>query len=79
MAQDILLLASINGFLVVSIGAFGAHGLESMLDAAALATYETGVQYHMFHCLALFGAGLLEYITPIINFSSTPRVCSCLV
>ena len=59
MAKQILIMASINGFLVVSIGAFGAHGLESMLDAAALATYATGVEYHMFHTLALFGCALL--------------------
>ena len=59
MQKQILILASINGFLVVAIGAFGAHGLESILDAAALDTYETGVEYHMFHTLALFGCGLL--------------------
>ena len=59
MANQLILLAAINGFLVVSIGAFGAHGLESMLDADALSTYQTGVEYHMFHTLALFGCGLL--------------------
>ena len=64
MAKHILILASINGFLVVAIGAFGAHGLEDLLDSAALATYETGVDYHMFHTLALFGCGLLAMTHP---------------
>ena len=64
MAKHILILASINGFLVVAIGAFGAHGLESLLDSAALATYKTGVDYHMFHTLALFGCGLLAVNHP---------------
>jgi uncharacterized membrane protein YgdD (TMEM256/DUF423 family) len=64
MAKHILILACVNGFLVVSIGAFGAHGLESLLGSAALATYETGVDYHMFHTLALFGCGLLAVNHP---------------
>jgi len=64
MAKHILILASINGFLVIAIGAFGAHGLESQLDSAALATYKTGVDYHMFHTLALFGCGLLAVNHP---------------
>ena len=64
MAKTILIMASISGFLVVAIGAFGAHGLESMLDADALATYATGVEYHMFHTLGLFGCGLLAQSHP---------------
>lgn len=55
----VLLLAAANGFLVVLLGAFGAHGLENLLSAARLETWHTGVQYHMFHTLALFGTGLL--------------------
>lgn len=48
-----LLLAAINGFLAVLAGAFAAHGLESHADAAALAAFKTGAQYHMYHALAL--------------------------
>ena len=64
MAKHILILARINGCLVVAIGAFGAHGLKSLLGSAALATYETGLDYHMFHTLVLFGCGLLAVNHP---------------
>ena len=54
-----LILTAVNGFLVVLLGAFGAHGLENMLGPERLETWNTSVQYHMFHTLALFGLGLL--------------------
>ena len=59
MKKSILLIASINGFLVVALGAFGAHGLESVLSAQSLETWATAVQYHMFHTLALMLSGSL--------------------
>lgn len=37
----------------VAVGAFASHGLEGRLSADALATFETGVRYHMYHALAL--------------------------
>ena len=54
-----LRLAAASAFIVVGLGAFGAHGLRSMLDAARLGTWETAVQYQMFHVLALLVVGLL--------------------
>ena len=53
MNKRLLLAGSIFGFLGVVIGAFGAHGLEKSLDADALATFETGVKYQMYHALLL--------------------------
>ncbi len=41
-------------FLAVALGAFGAHALRSRLSPEMLATFETGVRYHMYHALALF-------------------------
>jgi len=38
----------------VALGAFAAHGLKSRLTPDLLATFETGVRYHMFHALGLF-------------------------
>lgn len=40
-------------FLAVALGAFGAHGLRSVLDADRLAVFETGVRYQAYHALAL--------------------------
>lgn len=55
-----LSLAAINGFLVVLLGAFGAHALETRIHVTLLETWNTSVQYHMFHTLALLGVGLLQ-------------------
>lgn len=55
-----LRLAAASGFIVVGLGAFGAHGLRNMLDAAALGTWETAVQYQMLHVVALLAVGLLS-------------------
>lgn len=54
MAKTYLLIAALNGFLAVALGAFGAHGLKQRLSADLLAVYQTGVQYHFYHTLALF-------------------------
>lgn len=53
MNKRLLVTGSILGFLAVIIGAFGAHGLEKSLDADALATFETGVKYQMYHALLM--------------------------
>lgn len=54
-----LMLAALNGFLAVSLGAFAAHGLSNVLAANYLATFATAVDYHMYHALALFGLAIL--------------------
>jgi uncharacterized membrane protein YgdD (TMEM256/DUF423 family) len=54
-----LLLGTINGFLAVALGAFGAHGLEGRISEKALGTWEKAVNYQMFHTMALIAAGLL--------------------
>jgi len=48
-----LLIAAINGALAVLGGAFAAHGLQGRLDAHALAVFETGARYQMYHALAI--------------------------
>jgi uncharacterized membrane protein YgdD (TMEM256/DUF423 family) len=42
----------------VGLGAFGAHGLRSMVTPELLAVFETGVRYQMYHALALVAIGL---------------------
>ena len=41
------------GVLAVILGAFGAHGLEKLVDIEAIQTFETGVRYQMYHALLL--------------------------
>jgi uncharacterized membrane protein YgdD (TMEM256/DUF423 family) len=50
-------LGALSAFIAVALGAFAAHGLKTRLDAAMLATFETGVRYHMYHALALLAVG----------------------
>ena len=58
------LITTINGFLVVALGAFGAHGLEGMVSPERLETWNTAVQYQMFHTTALFATALLQLHYP---------------
>ncbi len=55
----IMALAAINGLLAVALGAFAAHGLRGMLSTRMLETFQTGVEYHMYHALALLAVGML--------------------
>jgi uncharacterized membrane protein YgdD (TMEM256/DUF423 family) len=59
----ILTLAAILGALAVILGAFAAHSLKSSLPENLLATFQLGVQYQMYHALALFCTGLLYRIS----------------
>lgn len=52
-------LAAISGFLSVALGAFGAHGLKNRLTAEMMAIYQTAVEYHFYHTLALLLTGVL--------------------
>ena len=76
MSKLIIILAGINGFLAVSIGAFAAHMLRDRLSPELLNTFQTGVQYHMYHALGLFGIGLLMLNFPI---SSLLRISAYLM
>lgn len=49
-----LRIAAVSGFLVVALGAFGAHGLKDILvKHGTLDIWEKAVLYQMFHTLAL--------------------------
>ncbi|MDN3596188.1 DUF423 domain-containing protein [Zunongwangia endophytica] len=51
MTRRFLITGGIFGMLAVIFGAFGAHGLKSVLDAETLNSFETGVKYQMYHAL----------------------------
>lgn len=61
-----LFIAALNGLLAVLLGAFGAHALETRIHAELLATWNTSVQYHMFHTVALVGVALLQRDHPAL-------------
>lgn len=59
MSRHYLLLTAINAFVVVMFGAFGAHALEARLSADMLQTWQTAVQYQMFHTTGLLAIAWL--------------------
>src|SRR5437868_4253764 len=65
MTRFLLTAAAIGGFFAVCLGAFAAHGLKSHLDAYALSIWQTGVQYQMYHSLALLLVGLAYCYKPL--------------
>jgi uncharacterized membrane protein YgdD (TMEM256/DUF423 family) len=64
MAKLFITLASLSGMLAVAFGAFGAHALKGRLDDYALGVFQTAVQYHFYHSLALLAVGILALSQP---------------
>ena len=54
-----IFLGAILGFLSVAFGAFGAHVLQTQLDAKLMTAFQKAVYYQGFHSLALLITGLL--------------------
>ena len=59
MRNPLVAAGAINAALAVAAGAFAAHALRERLDDKALAVFETGARYHMYHALAMVLAGVL--------------------
>ncbi|PIE20386.1 MAG: hypothetical protein CSA61_02305 [Neptuniibacter caesariensis] len=51
--HPLLFSASILGFLAVALGAFGAHAVKDHIDPALYVIYQTGVEYHFYHAVAV--------------------------
>lgn len=58
MNRKITLVAIFFICTAIILGAFGAHGLKSILTDDKLASFETGVKYQMYSGLALLIIGL---------------------
>ena len=57
-------LGALNMAIAVMLGAFGAHGLKNKVTAEQLAWWHTGVDYHIYHALALVMIGVLMAAQP---------------
>lgn len=64
MTHLFLPIGALAGMLAVIFGAFGAHALRGRLDSYALGVFETAVQYHFYHALALVAVGVLALHQP---------------
>ncbi|WP_027076908.1 DUF423 domain-containing protein [Maribacter antarcticus] len=67
MNKTIFVAACVLGLLAVVLGAFGAHGLQQLVEAKSVASFETGVRYQMYHACLLFVLGLLPGVTERIK------------
>jgi len=66
-----LILGTLLAALSVALGAFGAHGLKKLVDADTIGIYQTGVQYQMYHALALIAVGILaqRFESAFLNYA----------
>ncbi len=63
-----MMLGAVNGFLSVALGAFGAHGLRGRISDHLLTVFHTGVQYQMYHALALLFIGMWAAKNPQLRY-----------
>jgi uncharacterized membrane protein YgdD (TMEM256/DUF423 family) len=53
MNKPFLSAGALSGIIAVILGAFGAHGLKKIASPDVIGVFKTGVQYQMYHTLAL--------------------------
>lgn len=53
MKSPFALIGSLSMALAIMLGAFAAHALKHQLNAEQLAVFNTAVDYHIYHSLAL--------------------------
>lgn len=65
MSSKILfIMGAAAAALAVILGAFGAHALRGKLPEHLINAFTTGVQYQMYHALALLLVGVLVQLYP---------------
>lgn len=67
MANVLLAVSALSGFLFVALGAFAAHGLTDRVSQQAIQVFNTGVLYHALHTFAIMGCSLL------LSFKNNPK------
>ncbi len=64
MKSIFLSLGALSAFIGVGMGAFGAHGLKTVISPEMLTVYQTGATYQMYHALGLIGVALIRRQAP---------------
>lgn len=62
--KTFLTIATFMMALGISIGAFGAHGLQPFLDEYGNIIYNKGVNYWFYNTLGLFAIAFISYLAP---------------
>jgi uncharacterized membrane protein YgdD (TMEM256/DUF423 family) len=63
MNKKLLIAGAVLGILAIILGAFAAHGLEKLIEADAVKTFETGVRYQMYHAFLLLILGSSSFVS----------------
>nr|WP_321232462.1 DUF423 domain-containing protein [uncultured Psychroserpens sp.] len=63
MNKKILIAGCVLGVVAIILGAFGAHGLKSLISSESQQVFETGVRYQMYHALFLLFIGSYTVLT----------------
>lgn len=58
LTRTLLALAAVMLALATGLGAIASHALDGVLDAAALRSFSTGVDYQFVHSLGLLGIAI---------------------
>ncbi len=71
----VLLFAAVNGFIVICLESYSAHGLEEIAGEYAVTIFHMSAKYQMWHALALAFLGLIHDRLPSgwprqLNFSA---------
>ena len=74
MHKTYLWTGALTAAIAVSLGAFGAHALKQIVPPDTVSTFQTGVQYQMYHSLALLATGIIYERYPV-KFIKWAGIC----
>lgn len=66
MNSRFLIAGAVFGLLAVILGAFAAHGLKEVISEEAIASFETGVKFQMYHAILLLILGGLNQMEQLV-------------
>ncbi|WP_405209272.1 DUF423 domain-containing protein [Aquimarina sp. LLG6339-5] len=65
MNKTILITGGVAALLAVLLGAFGAHGLEKLVDVSNIESFKTGIRYQMYHAIFCIILGNMTIIQDV--------------
>ncbi|MFD2187631.1 DUF423 domain-containing protein [Aquimarina celericrescens] len=68
--KTILITGAVLGLIGVLLDAFGAHGLEKLVDTKSIDSFKTGVRYQMYHAIVCIILGNMT----VLNMTSKRRI-----
>lgn len=72
--NNLIKTGAVLAAIAVILGAFGAHKLKELIDERALANWETGVKYQMYHALGIVLAGIIYAQSNLKNAVTSSRL-----